>query len=147
MPRGTRKRWPIRAAGKMAAAMISEVKSSIQTCQVATTKATATRTPTTWKTSGHGSLFIRGGPRNGRLPEGSCVHGRPRGEAAIGAVAHPAARALGEVVIDARRPPGADQQRDRLARRHNAILVAADAGRPPPPQAHEPGGIGRVPIV
>src|SRR5262245_30560257 len=106
--------------------MISEVKTIIHTCHVATKSATAASTASTWQTSGHGSLFIRGGPRHGpphpptfgppRRSRGvplSCssrVHGLARGGAAVGAVAHPAAGALGEVVVHPSRAAGAGKQ-------------------------------------
>src|SRR6266545_1836991 len=57
-----------------------------------------------------------------RLP-----HGAGGGGPAIGAVAHPAAPALGEVVVDPRVGADADQPADALARRHEGRLVQPHA--------------------
>src|SRR5439155_18033142 len=64
-------------------------------------------------------------PRSAR----SAVHGPTGGRAAVGAIAHPAATTLAEVVVDARRDTGAGEQRDRLHRRHEAGRVEMDADR------------------
>src|SRR2546425_7663383 len=79
---------------------------------------------------------------------GSPVHGLPGGGAAISAVAHPAAGALAEVVVDARGDPRAGKERDRLHRCHEAGRVEPDADRVPraeseqlPLLQHVPGAV------
>src|SRR3989454_4088346 len=59
--------------------------------------------------------------------DSSSVHGTPGGDAAIGTVAHPAAGALAEVVIDTRRDTRTGEQRNGLHRRHEAGFVEPDA--------------------
>jgi len=49
------------------------------------------------------------------------------GGAAVGAVGHPAAAALGEVVVHAGLGPDADKEGDALARRHHAGVIERDA--------------------
>src|SRR5688500_2998913 len=54
-PRGMRYRSRARAAGRIAAASTSDMKRMNQICGVWTMSQIAATTPTTWKTSGHGS--------------------------------------------------------------------------------------------
>src|SRR5947207_14722675 len=71
--------------------------------------------------------------------DGSCWN------AAIRAVAHPAARALAEVVVDARGRPGADENGDRFRRRHEARIVDGDADGVTWAQAPQQALLGDVP--
>src|SRR5215470_2187521 len=61
----------------------------------------------------------------GALP----AHGHRGGRSAIGTVTHPAAAALGEVVVHPRGRSHADEKGDALSRGHHARLVEGDADR------------------
>src|SRR3989454_8741165 len=83
--------------------------------------------------------------------DSSSVHGTPGGDAAIGTVAHPAAGALAEVVIDAHRDTRAGEQRNGLHRRHEAGFVEPDADGAAGTQReqllllrHVPGAVARA---
>ena len=66
-------------------------------------------------------------PAYHHTPSPGCRTVRGGGRPAIGAVAHPAAAALGEVVVHPRLGADAHQPADALARRHEARLVQAHA--------------------
>src|SRR5215467_1574119 len=61
----------------------------------------------------------------GALP----AHGDQGGRPPIGTLAHPAASALGEVVVDAYGRSHADQEGDALGRRHHARGIEGDPDR------------------
>src|SRR5262245_41948451 len=63
----------------------------------------------------------------GERPGSSAVDAGTGRRATVGAIAHPAAGALTEVVIDLRARSRGGQERDGLHGRHEACLVEADA--------------------
>src|SRR5262245_18960086 len=67
-------------------------------------------------------MWVGGGARRG----GSAVDARASRRAAVGALAHPAAGALAEVVIDLRVHARRGQERDGFHGRHEARVVEAD---------------------
>src|SRR5689334_4371960 len=134
--------------------MISAVKNSTHTCHVATINDTAASTPRTWRTSGHGNrplrlvtrLMSRGSRTRGVRTGPSAMDAAAHGRAAIRAVAHPTACALAEVVIDARARARADQQRDRLGRRHEACGVQGHPGGVAGTETEQRVLLGNVPV-
>src|SRR5262245_6049274 len=77
----------------------------------------------------------------GTLP----AHGDRGGRPPIGAAAHPAAAALGEVVVHPRGRPYSDEKGDALPRRHHARLVEDDADGLARAQREERRLLGGVP--
>src|SRR5262249_10008099 len=67
----------------------------------------------------------------------SAMHGGDRRPAPERAVAHPASPALGEVVVHPRLGADADEERDRLHRRHEARLVQGYPDRRPGAEAKQ----------
>src|SRR5439155_8596097 len=80
-------------------------------------------------------------------PRGLPVHGMTGGDAAVGAVAHPAARALAEVVVHARGRTRAGQERDGLHGCHEAGRVQADGDRVGRAQPEQLALLGHVPVA
>src|SRR5882724_12150901 len=75
------------------------------------------------------------------------MHGLVGGRPAVGAVAHPASRALAEVVVDPRAGAGRGEEGDRLDRGHEARLVQPDADRVARAHAEQRSLLGYVPAA
>src|SRR3990172_6128731 len=135
--RGILRRSPQRAAGSMAAAGVSAMKSISQSCHVWVKMKTPTNTARSCQSHFHDAVTtrsmnpppqVRVRKTRARGRKSLRMKGRDRAGPAICTVRHPAAAALGEVVVHPRLTADPHQEARALQRRHELGIVERDAG-------------------